>query len=151
MSQDQQSSSLFTQVDITAGPQSSSEPPQDETTRLLQEILSGQDRQNELLEELISTLTATQRQRSNELAQWRKANPDLASGCRTALETLSQIQSEYLRRLVGEVEENSEGLSEGEFLMNEFVDRFGPRLAHLHGVLQVLSQLGGPAGAEEPS
>ena len=26
-------------------------------------------------------------------------------------------------------------------MLNEFVDRFGPRLAHLNGVLQVLSQL----------
>jgi len=30
---------------------------------------------------------------------------------------------------------------DGEFMLNEFVDRFGPRLAHLNGVLQVLSQL----------
>jgi hypothetical protein len=27
-------------------------------------------------------------------------------------------------------------------MLNEFVDRFGPRLAHLNGVLQVLAQLG---------
>ena len=31
---------------------------------------------------------------------------------------------------------------EGEYMLNEFVDRFGPRLAHLNGVLQVLAQLG---------
>jgi len=31
---------------------------------------------------------------------------------------------------------------EGDFMLNEFVDRFGPRLAHLNGVLQVLTQLG---------
>jgi len=28
--------------------------------------------------------------------------------------------------------------------MNEFVDRFGPRLAHLNGVIQVLAQLSSP-------
>jgi hypothetical protein len=26
-------------------------------------------------------------------------------------------------------------------MLNEFVDRFGPRIAHLNGLLQVLSQL----------
>jgi len=26
-------------------------------------------------------------------------------------------------------------------MLNEFVDRFGPRLAHLNGLLQILSQL----------
>ena len=34
--------------------------------------------------------------------------------------------------------------------LNEFVDRFGPRLAHLNGVLQVLSQLSS-ASAVDPS
>ena len=35
----------------------------------------------------------------------------------------------------------SEAIRSGDFMLNEFVDRFGPRLAHLNGVLQVLSQL----------
>jgi hypothetical protein len=30
---------------------------------------------------------------------------------------------------------------DGEFVLSEFVDRFGPRLAHLNGMLQVLAQL----------
>jgi hypothetical protein len=34
-------------------------------------------------------------------------------------------------------------------MLNEFVDRFGPRLAHLNGVLQVLSQLGATPGKSE--
>ena len=37
--------------------------------------------------------------------------------------------------------DNYETLLDGEFMLNEFVDRFGPRLAHLNGLLQVLSQL----------
>jgi hypothetical protein len=39
------------------------------------------------------------------------------------------------------VVDNEESLVDGEFMLNEFVDRYGPRLAHLNGVLQVLSQL----------
>ena len=34
-----------------------------------------------------------------------------------------------------------ENMLDGPFVMNEFVDRYGPRLAHLNGVLQLLSQL----------
>jgi hypothetical protein len=30
---------------------------------------------------------------------------------------------------------------EGDFVLNEFIDRYGPRLAHLNGVIQVLAQL----------
>jgi hypothetical protein len=43
--------------------------------------------------------------------------------------------------LTAEVAENEDSLLEGEYMLNEFVDRFGPRLAHLNGVLQVLSAL----------
>jgi hypothetical protein len=39
------------------------------------------------------------------------------------------------------VAEQQENLLDGEFVLNEFVDRFGPRLAHLNGVVQALSQL----------
>ena len=41
-----------------------------------------------------------------------------------------------------EISDNVDALMDGEFMLNEFVDRFGPRLAHLNGVLQVLAQLG---------
>ena len=120
-----------------------------ETPRLLRDILAALDRQTEVIEELISNMNASQRQRGVELNQWRAANPRLARDCRSAAETLSQVQGEYLRRLTAEVAENSDNLIEGEFLLNEFVDRFGPRLAHLNGVLQVLSQLSGPSNTED--
>lgn len=113
----------------------------DPVVDLLRQMVNGQQRQNQLLEDLTQMLSAQQRQRSNELVQWKQANPELARGCRMAAEALSQVQTEFLEKLTEEVNENAECLMEGEFMLNEFVDRFGPRLAHLNGVLQVLSQL----------
>lgn len=113
----------------------------DEQTRLLRDILTAQDRQNELLEELVSQLGAAQRQRNNELGQWKQANPRLARGCRLAADALSKVQTEFLETLTNEVNDNAEEFLQGDFLLNEFVDRFGPRLAHLNGVIQVLVQL----------
>ena len=134
---------LFTQVDITAGTQLSRprEEGADEQTSLLRSILAAQDRQNELLEELVTQLSAAQRQRSVELGQWKQANPDLARDCRQAAEALSQVQVEFLGNMTREITENSDSLMDGEFMLNEFVDRYGPRLAHLNGVLQILAQL----------
>ena len=54
----------------------------------------------------------------------------------------SKVQTQFLDTLTAEVNENAEELLDGEFLLNEFVDRFGPRLAHLNGVIQVLAQVG---------
>ena len=61
--------------------------------------------------------------------------------CDPHWELFSPLQTEFLRRLTEEISDNSEHFLEGDFMLNEFVDRFGPRLAHLNGVLQVLSQL----------
>ena len=118
-----------------------SQDPQTLTVSLLSELLKGQERQNQLLEDLIDQVGAVQRQRASELGQWRDANPELARRCRAAANALSQVQTQYLENLTEEVSENSDYLMDGEFMLTEFVDRFGPRLAHLNGVLQILSQL----------
>jgi hypothetical protein len=146
MSQDSHSTpALFTQVDITAGTQLArprdSNDSADEQVGLLRNILAAQDRQNELLEELVNQLGAAQRQRAVELGQWKQANPTLARGCRVAAEALSQVQVEFLGTMTREINENVDALMDGDFMLNEFVDRFGPRLAHLNGVLQILAQL----------
>jgi hypothetical protein len=119
-------------------------------TMLLEQLVVGQDRQNELLEEMVEQMGATQRQRSHELHNWKEANPILAKRCRAAAEALSQVQTEFLHNITGEVQDSYENMLDSDFVMNEFVDRYGPRLAHLNGVLQLLSQLSGrPANAEQ--
>lgn len=136
--------SLFSQVDITPEPTAASNWGKDNGTefaRILRDMLSAQDRQNELLEELVGQIGAQNRQRNDELNQWRQANPDLADRCRDAAETLSRVQTAFLHDVTDEIADNGDALMEGEFMLNEFVDRFGPRLAHLNGVLQILSQL----------
>lgn len=108
---------------------------------LLHQLVVSQQRQNQLLEQLVNTTVSSQKQRSNELQQWKDANPELAKSCRRAAEILSRVQSEFLEQMTEEIEDQQEDLADGEFVLNEFVDRYGPRLAHLNGMLQVLAQL----------
>ena len=114
---------------------------QSEMVTLLHQLVEGQDRQNELLEEMVEQVGASQRQRANELTQWKDANPLLARRCRAAAEALSQVQTEFLQNMTADVNDSYEGMMDSDFVLNEFVDRYGPRLAHLNGVLQLLSQL----------
>lgn len=139
---------LYSQIDVSHSSLSEESQPggdmlavQQEQIRLLRELVVAQDRQNQLLEELVSTMSSVQRQRAAELGQWKQANPLLAQSCRQAAESLGRVQTEFLASLTEEVSENFDGLVDGEFMFNEFVDRFGPRMAHLNGILQVLSQL----------
>ncbi len=137
--------SMFSQIDVSHGayPRAAAASRADcnDQTQLLRELLSAQDRQNELLEELIGQLHANQRQRANELGQWKQANPHLARRCRRAAEALGKVQTEFLDGITQEISANFDTLVEGDFMLNEFIDRYGPRLAHLNGLLQVLSQL----------
>jgi hypothetical protein len=133
---------LFGQIDVCGGEFSSAPAGAGgHAAELLRQLVAGQDRQNELLEELVKMLGAAQRQRANELGQWKEANPHLARSCRLAAEALGRVQTEFLDGLTQEIAEQEELLAEGDFMLNEFVDRFGPRMAHLNGLLQVLSQL----------
>ena len=108
---------------------------------LLRQLVAGQERQHKLLEDVGQQIGQAQKQRSQELGQWKEANPALARSCRRASEALSQAQSQFLCNLTEEIAEQADCLLDGEFMLNEFVDRFGPRLAHLNGLLQALSQL----------
>lgn len=133
---------IFSQVDVTAGSTSEiSTGSHVEHSELLREVLASQDRTNEILEELLGVMAVNQKQRAQEMHQWRNANPRLAHSCREAAEALSRVQVEYLDRMTDEINDSAEDMVEGEFVLNEFVDRFGPRLAHLNGVIQVLAQL----------
>lgn len=133
---------MFSQVDVTAGSNPKSTGNSDvEQSELLREVLAAQDRTNEILEELVGVMANQQKQRAQELHQWRNANPGLAESCREAAESLSRVQLEYLEKITEEINDTAEDMIDGEFMLNEFVDRFGPRLAHLNGVIQVLAQL----------
>jgi hypothetical protein len=112
-----------------------------EMIELLRQLVNSQDRTNELLEELVDQVGAQQRQRAAELGQWKESNPILARRCRAAAECLGRVQAEFLENMTSEINENYESMIDGEFMFNEFVDRYGPRMAHLNGVIQMLSQL----------
>lgn len=148
MAQQPTLASLFTTIDVSRSTTLPASPPpsggDSEQTALLRQLVEGMERQNRLLEEMAGHMAAPQRQRASQMEQWRKANPALSRQCREAAEILGRVQTDFLQHLADEVESNGDRFGDGgsEFFLNEFVDRFGPRLAHLTGVLQVLGQLG---------
>jgi len=140
---------LFTQVDISAGsaPGLSSGPLSGDvatTNRLLADLVAGQQKSNELLLDLLGQVSLQQRQRSAELKAWKEANPQLARSCRRAAESLAKVHTEFLSSLAQEAADNADDFTDSEYALGEFIDRYGPRLAHFNGVLQLFAQLGAP-------
>jgi hypothetical protein len=153
MSYEHEPISPMFRIDVSAESESGPQASNDNriVMELLRQMVAGQQQQNRLLEELVSQQTAANKQRATELQQWKSANPELARSCRQAAETLSRVQTQFLDSLTEEIADSEEHLIEGEYMLNEFVDRFGPRLAHLNGVLQVLAQLGSTEQAPGPA
>jgi hypothetical protein len=117
---------------------------------LLKQLVEGQQRELKLLEEIAHWASLNHKQRQQEIANWKQANPDLARSCRVATEALVKVQNEFIHKLAEEAVDSHESMLDSEFMLSEFIDRFGPRMAHLGGVLHMVSQLSSdkPAPAE---
>lgn len=155
MSDQRPMSALFGAIDVSANPQSASNTrvsSEELAISILRQIATTQERQTKLMEEMVAHLGAAQRQRVQELGAWKEQNPKLSRNCKAAAETLSKVQTQFLQTITEEVIMGDDSLMDSEFMLNEFVDRFGPRLAHLNGILQVLAQLGSaPQTADQPA
>ena len=141
---------LYTQIDVfptftPPQPVSISPPITEHSPQLhglLSELVSAQDRQTALLEELVATFTNAHRRRVVELGLWKISHPELAEYCKRAAKKLERIQTDLLSTITEEIETNADVLFDSEFGLNEFVDRFGTKFLQLNSLLQILTQLG---------
>ena len=141
-------SPFVTQVDICSSTPVAGRPTQTgdlaETNGLLRELGENTRKSNDLLLEILAQVSLQQRQRAAELKAWKDANPQLAKSCRRAAESLGRVHTEFLSTIAQEAADNAEDFSDSDYALGEFIDRYGPRLAHFNGVLQLFAQLGAP-------
>ena len=79
--------------------------------------------------------------RGRSSTRWQASHEDVIEACRDTLGRLEQVHASLMGELANHVEENHENLLEGDFSLSDFVDKFGPRLAHLNTMLAVLRPL----------
>ena len=108
---------------------------------LLQKLVEGQQQELKLLQEIAHWTGLSHKQRQHEINQWKESNPDLARSCRIASEALVKVQNDYIHKLTEEAADGHETMMDSEYMLQEFIDRFGPRMAHLGGVLHMVSSL----------
>lgn len=74
------------------------------------------------------------------LARWQQEFPDLADSCRKALPHLERCYGQLIHELADKLNEEEDGL-DNEFTLQEFLDRFGMRLAQLGSLLNLVAPL----------
>lgn len=137
---------VATQIHISPGmpvPETAASPDvQAQSLEVLRELAGVAQEQLKLVRQVAEMVQQTQQQRQAALQRWRKENAQLARRCRNAMSVFENVQKSFLNEMTEFIIENEDGLLDADFVLNEFSDRFGPRLMHLTAVLNMLQQLG---------
>jgi hypothetical protein len=81
------------------------------------------------------------------LSRWQQEFPDLAAACRKALPLLEKSYGQLIRDLAEKLNDEDSSL-DNDFALQEFLDRYGMRLAQLGTILNLVAPLAeaGPQG-----
>lgn len=126
----------------TAPPTAGTTP---ETVELLRQILEVQKEQLAYQKAAAAAHDMAARWRGF-LSRWQQEFPDLSEGCRKALPALERGYGQLIKDLTDRLNDDDENL-DSDFALQEFLDRYGMRLAQLGTILNLvapLAEAGGP-------
>jgi hypothetical protein len=119
-----------------------------ETEGLLRQILEVQREQLALQRAAAAAHDMGSRWRAF-LARWHEDFPDLPESCRTALPILERTYGGLIAELAEHLRQN--GSLDNDFALQEFLDRFGMRLAQLGTLLNLVGPLAEASSQGESS
>lgn len=142
------------QIDVSsAAPCPAAEPPAKssetpETVELLRQLLEVQREQLACQRAAAAAHDMTARWRAF-LTRWQPDFPDLADNCRKALPHLERCYGQLLRDLTDKLNDEDEHGLDNDFALQEFLDRFGMRLAQLGTILNLVAPLADAANTSQ--
>jgi len=114
---------------------------QNQSLELHRQTLELQRQQLELSREMTQVNREQRARQIAELERWQGGHESVLESCRESLGNLEQVHASLMGELAVYVKENYDNLLDGDYALTDFVDRFGPRLAHLNTMLAVLRPL----------
>jgi hypothetical protein len=118
-----------------------------EVLDLLRQMISLQQEQIGLVKTQIANQDNSNRWKSF-LARWEQEFPAIGSACRQALPTLERTYLGLIQDLTDRVNSTDQGELSDEFVLSEFLDRFGIRLGQMGNILGQIAPLAEAAPAE---
>jgi hypothetical protein len=115
-------------------------PPLSETVDLLRQLLEVQREQLNYLRASAAAHDTMSRWRAF-LSRWQQEYPTLGEDCRRALPILERTYGKLLADLSGQLRDDGEEALETDFSLQEFLDRYGMRLAQLGTILNLVAPL----------
>jgi hypothetical protein len=118
-----------------------------ETVELLRQILEVQREQLSYQRAAAAAHDMTARWRAF-LSRWQQEFPDLGENCRRTLPQLERCYGQLLHDLTDKLTEEEHDM-DNEFAVQEFLDRFGMRLAQLGTILNLVAPLAEAANSSQ--
>jgi hypothetical protein len=117
-----------------------------ETVELLRQMLEVQREQLNYQRAILAAHDMTARWRAY-LTRWQEEFPDLSESCRKIMPQLERSYGRLLIELTEKLGEDNDPL-DNDFALQEFLDRYGMRLAQLGTILNLVAPLAeaGPQG-----
>ncbi|QJW95640.1 hypothetical protein [Frigoriglobus tundricola] len=123
------------------------EPPSAEVADLLRQLVALQQEQVALLKAHQASQDGTARWRSF-LARWEAEFPGIGAACKQALPALERAYLTLVRELTDKINADPDALTD-EFLLSEFLDRYGMRLGQVGNLMSQLAPLADAAPPEK--
>ncbi|HVS39594.1 MAG TPA: hypothetical protein VMS17_28815 [Gemmataceae bacterium] len=122
-------------------------PPASETVDLLKQLLEVQKEQLSYQRAAAAAHDMGARWRAY-LARWQQEFPGLGDACKKAMPSLERSFGKLITELTNCVNDDDEAI-DNEFALQEFLDRYGMRLAQLGNILNMVAPLAEAAAQTE--
>lgn len=126
-------------------------PPINETAELLRQLIDIQRDQLTLARNAAAAADQQARWR-NFLARWQTDFPDIGIACKAVLPTMERAYLRMIHELTDRLRGDDPDDLESEFVLAEFLDKYGLRLSQLGTIVSQLSPLAdaAPSPSEGP-
>ena len=135
----------YFQIDVSSAtlPTSAEPPPalpSSEAVDLLRQLLDVQREQLNYLRASAAAHDTMSRWRAF-LSRWQQEFPTLGEDCRRALPLLERTYGKLIAELAAQIRDDGDEALDTDFALQEFLDRYGMRLAQLGTILNLVAPL----------
>jgi HPt (histidine-containing phosphotransfer) domain-containing protein len=118
----------------------SDSPPPETSHDLLRQLLDVQRELLALQKQAAAAHDHGSRWRAY-LARWQQDFPELPEACKSAVPILERSYGALIAELAEHLRQNGNGSLDNEFVLGEFLDRYGMRLSQLGTILSLVAFL----------
>lgn len=115
-------------------------PPPSEAVDLLRQLLDVQREQLNYLRAAAAAHDTLSRWRAF-LSRWQQDFPTLGEDCRRSLPVLERSYGKLIADLAEQLRDEGDGALDTDFALQEFLDRYGMKLAQLGTILNLVAPL----------